>query len=97
MFHVVKVPVRLCLKAAIHSVYFRKHLFNRKLGTSPVSMTGYSQPLDVNKLRVFGEKCVVTLPPYEDKLDTRASVGVYLGYDHSTYGHPIFVPKNEGD
>ncbi|GMG49227.1 unnamed protein product [Ambrosiozyma monospora] len=50
-----------------------------------------------SKLRVFGEKCVVTLPPYTDKLDTRASVGIYLGYDHSTYGHSVFIPKVEGD
>lgn len=89
------LPSYFWVEAALYSVLLRNHVYSDALGTSPASYLGFS-PLDVRRLREFGEKCYVTNLPYGGKVDQRSSTAIYLGYSASTYGHRVFVPTTDG-
>ncbi|GME83902.1 unnamed protein product [Ambrosiozyma monospora] len=77
LLHSGKVHPMFWIEAMNHSNLIRNHLYSDALGDSPAGKLGLP-PLDLSKLHVFGEKCVVTVKSYEKKLDTRGAVGLYL-------------------
>ena len=97
MLHAGKVPPKFWPDAVIYCTYPRNFVYNPSLKDSPANMVGY-RPINCKHLHIFGEKCAVTIPPYDgDKLQTRAHIGLYLGYDEDTFGHIIFIPDKAGD
>ena len=98
MLHAGRLPSQFWADAILYSAYLRNYVYHKDIKNSPAGYLGY-KPLNTKKIHIFGEKCAVTIPPDVDydKIDTRAHIGIYLGYDHDTYGHIVYVPKQLGN
>ncbi|OWB75636.1 catalytic activity protein [[Candida] boidinii] len=73
-------------------------MYNDRLKSSPNQFLGYST-LSAKHIHTFGCACTMTVLPYpsNEKIDTRAAVGIYLGYSPTTYGHKVFLLTKPGD
>ncbi|ODV82542.1 hypothetical protein CANARDRAFT_215280 [[Candida] arabinofermentans NRRL YB-2248] len=86
-----KLPSAFWPDAALFSVHIRNYIYNDRIKNSPAGYNGF-KPKDSNHQHIFGEACAVTIPPYDKKTETRAHIGIHLGYDHSTFGYTVYVP-----
>ncbi|EGD79561.1 hypothetical protein PTSG_13039 [Salpingoeca rosetta] len=54
------------------------------------------RPFDVNQLKVFGAKAYVHVPKASrHKLGKRARTGIYVGFDHESQSHQVWVPQTK--
>ena len=50
---------------------------------------------EINRLKVFGCKVWYLKSPGEDKFDSRADEGIFVGYDRQVKGYRIYLPKTK--
>ncbi len=89
------LPSYFWVEAALYSVYLRNHIYMDKLKTSPAMFIGFD-PLNIDDVHEFGERCYVTSLPYGGKTDMRGALGIYLGRSAAVFGHRVFVPTQNG-
>ncbi|OWB81369.1 hypothetical protein B5S32_g5809 [[Candida] boidinii] len=98
MLFAADLPSRFWVEASSYSVFLRNQMYNDRLKSSPNQFLGYNT-LSAKHIHTFGCACTMTILPYpsNEKIDTRATVGIYLGYSPTTYGHKVFLPIKPGD
>ena len=62
------------------------------LGITPFELL-YGKHPNVSHLRVFGSTCHVHINTKIKKLDPRAVLGTFVGYDNHTKGYRIYIPQ----
>lgn len=94
MLHSKKLPIRLWAEAVNTAVYILNRTGNSSIeGVSPYELWFGKKP-DIDHFKIFGSKVFTHIPTQQrKKWDSKAEVGVFVGYCDNTKGFRVWQPE----
>jgi transposase InsO family protein len=94
LLHTATLPQNMWGEAVRHATWLKNRTSTRALGGMTPWQALYGTPPDLSRLKRFGETVWVH-DPTGSKLQPRARVGQWIGFDVESRGHRVYWPKNQ--